>query len=260
MTFSNSKYSRQRSAASNSSNARQSSGDSGSRGDISILGPVVMPIVEDMLNPSDDDYEPKFSVLANTRLTSLLGLIIFVELLLIGITVPAIGQLFALHAIIGYLLIVPILLKIASTSYRFFKYYLGNEPYKAAGPPRILLRVAAPILVISTIILMASGVVLMIIGPTGTAEPLWKTIHQASFVVWFAVATVHIVSYFSKAFYQGGAEIGGKKQLGPFKVSQRKPPFRLLRLTLVALTLILSVVVLILQYHYIAPWQHYFSG
>ncbi len=225
----------------------------------SLLGPVVLPIVEDILNPEVDDEGPKSKVLGNTRLTSLLGLIIFIELAVIGITVPAIGQLFTLHAIVGYLLIVPIVFKLVSTGYRFFRYYFKNEKYAKAGPPRIVLRLAAPVLVLSTIILMVSGVVLMIIGPTGNAEPLWKTIHQASFVVWFVVTALHVVSYISKATYQGGAELG-LKRFGPIRFSRKRPSYRLVRLSLVVVVMLLSVVTLITQYHYIAPWTNYFQG
>lgn len=227
--------------------------------DVGLAGPFINPIIDDIFNPDLDDKEPKASVLGNTRLTSLLGLIIFIELFVIGLTVPAIGQLFTLHAIVGYLLVVPILLKLTSTGYRFFSYYFKNKRYAAAGPPRIALRIVAPLLVISTVVVMVSGIVLMVIGPYSASEPLWKTIHQVSFVLWFVIMALHVVSYISKAVYQGGAEFG-LRSFGPIRFSNKQPPHKILRFAVVGATMLFSVIFLIIEYHYIAPWTAYFSG
>jgi len=40
-------------------------------------------------------------------------------------------------------------LKLATTGWRFARYYLRSEPYRLLGPPRIVLRLLAPLLVAS---------------------------------------------------------------------------------------------------------------
>ena len=56
------------------------------------------------------------------------------------------------------------LLKTAATGWRMVRYYAGNEPYQKAGPPPTLMRLLGPLVVLSTLGLLASGVVLVLIG------------------------------------------------------------------------------------------------
>jgi hypothetical protein len=83
-------------------------------------------------------------------------------------------------------------LKLASTGYRFARYYSGRADYVSLGPPAVLMRVVvAPILVISTLVLFGSGVALLASPGRGTVLAL----HKASFVVWFGAMTIHVLSY-----------------------------------------------------------------
>ncbi len=218
------------------------------------LAPVIESLIDEMTHPQKDDAEPKRSVLANTRLTSLVGLIVFVELFVIGITVPAIGKLFTLHAIIGYMLIPPLILKLGSTSYRFAQYYLRNPRYYRAGPPHPLLRIAAPLLVLATVALMVSGVMLMVVGPYSASVQTWRGIHQASFIAWFALAAVHIAVYFPKALYQGGGELG-LRSWGRLRFSRVRPRASRLRVVVALAFLLGGVVVVAVGYRYIGPWH-----
>ena len=45
------------------------------------------------------------------------------------------GGLVSAHMFIGMVLIPPVLLKLASTGYRFVRYYTGSQAYRAKGPP-----------------------------------------------------------------------------------------------------------------------------
>ncbi len=222
------------------------------------LPPLVETVLEEMITPSRDDQGPKRRVLANTRLTSLIGLVIFVELFLIGITVPAIGQLLPYHVILGFALIPPLLIKLVSTSYRFARYYTRSPRYYAAGPPQMLLRIAAPLLIIATIALFGSGVELMLKGPTALSTQTWRGIHQASFVIWFALAAVHIVSYFPKALYQGGRDLG-LRRLGMIHFSAARVAGSGGRILVAVAVVLFGVLLAALGYHTIAPWQHFFS-
>ena len=222
------------------------------------LPPSVENVLEEMITPSRDDLGPKRRVLANTRLTALVGLVVFVELLLIGITVPAIGPLLPYHVILGFALIPPLLVKLVSTSYRFARYYTRSPRYYAAGPPQPLLRVAAPLLIIATVVLIGSGVELMLKGPTAVSTQTWRGIHQASFVLWFILAAVHIVAYFPKAAYQGGRDLG-LRSLGKIRFSSVRVAGSGGRILVAVAVVLFGVLLAALGYHTIAPWQHFFA-
>ena len=67
---------------------------------------------------------------------------------------------------IALLLIPPVLLKMASTAYRFARYYRHSPRTRRNGPPAALLRVLAPGVVLSTVVVFASGVALLLLGPS----------------------------------------------------------------------------------------------
>lgn len=132
----------------------------------------------------------------NARLTAAAGLVLLVLLFLEGLTLPAIRLLLVPHVFVGVLLIPPLALKLASTGYRFIRYYTGNPHYRAAGPPHLVLRVLAPLLVVSVILLVGSGVLLLIVGP---ADDAWRRIHTLAFLAWFWIMTVHVLAYAPRA-------------------------------------------------------------
>jgi hypothetical protein len=101
------------------------------------------------------------------------------------------------HALIGFLLLPLVLLKLGSVGYRFVRYYAGDPRYRAAGPPFLLLRLLGPLLVLLTVVVFATGIELWLFGfGFGT---LWLTLHKASFVLWFLAITVHGVAYARRA-------------------------------------------------------------
>ncbi len=133
----------------------------------------------------------------NSRLTATMGIVLLVMLFLEGITVAFIGPLFSWHILIGLALIPPIAVKLASTMWRFSLYYLGDIRYRIAGPPAPLLRLVGPVVASSTVVLMVSGVMVWIKGPS--AVPTWGLIHKAAFVVWFGVMAVHVLGHVLRA-------------------------------------------------------------
>lgn len=88
-------------------------------------------------------------------------------LAVIGLTILFIGQLLSVHLFVGMLLIGPVGLKLASTGYRFVRYYSGNEVYRRKGPPELWLRMIAPVVVLSTLVVFVSGVLLLLEGSPG---------------------------------------------------------------------------------------------
>ena len=107
------------------------------------------------------------------------------------------------HIFLGLLLLPPLALKLASTGWRFLRYYTGNRPYRLEGPPRILLRVLAPLMVVSTLSLFGSGVALIVVGHGGG---LVLSLHAVSFVVWGVLMIVHVLAYLARTVRVGPAD------------------------------------------------------
>jgi len=129
---------------------------------------------------------------ANERLTAGAAAVLFVLLALEGATLPRIGSFIALHVIIGLVLVPPVLVKLGSTSWRFMRYYTGRADYVAKGPPQRLLRVLAPFLVVTTVVLFGSGIWLVAVHD----PPGWLyVVHRYDFVLWFGIMVVHVLTY-----------------------------------------------------------------
>ena len=111
----------------------------------------------------------------------------------LGVTILRIRPLLSEHMFLGLLLIPPVALKMASTGYRFIRYYTANPRYRRKGAPATALRVLAPILVVSTVVVFASGVALLLEGPSSRGSLL--LIHKACFFVWIAVTAIHVLAH-----------------------------------------------------------------
>jgi hypothetical protein len=129
----------------------------------------------------------------NEILTSTTGAVLFVLLAAIGITIVRIGQLTWLHLFVGLLLIGPVALKLASTGYRFTRYYTGAPTYVEAGPPWMPLRLMAPIVAVSTVTVFLTGVILLFGGPADR-QP-WLMLHKVSFIVWVVFTVLHVAGH-----------------------------------------------------------------
>lgn len=127
----------------------------------------------------------------NERLTSLAGAILIVLLAVVGITIIRIGQLIWLHLFLGLVLLGPLAVKMASTGYRFLRYYTHDPAYRTKGPPEPVMRFSAPMLVASTVVVFVSGILLLIEGP-GSRDQL-LTLHKVSFIVWLVFTGLHLL-------------------------------------------------------------------
>jgi len=128
----------------------------------------------------------------NERLTAASGAVLYVLLAAEGVTILFIGPLLSTHVFVGMLLIPPVALKLGSTGWRFVRYYRGAREYVDRGPPRLSLRLLAPLVVVSTLVVFGTGVALLVRGPGGG---LLLGLHKVSFVVWFAATGVHVLAY-----------------------------------------------------------------
>ena len=132
----------------------------------------------------------------NEQLTAATGVVLLVGLAVLGVTIVRIGSLLNVHMFLGMLLIGPVALKMASTGYRFVRYYTANPRYRSAGPPPTAMRLIAPIVVLSTVVVFASGVALLVAGPgsRGTLPPL----HKVSFIVWVVFTGLHVLGHLAE--------------------------------------------------------------
>jgi hypothetical protein len=129
----------------------------------------------------------------NARLTGSAAAILLFLLAAEGATLPAMHALLRPHVFIGFALIPPVALKIGSTLYRFGRYYAGAPSYRRKGPPPTALRLLGPVVVLTTILVLASGVGLLFLSAPWQQRML--TLHKLSFVVWFAAMTVHVIGH-----------------------------------------------------------------
>ena len=118
---------------------------------------------------------------------------LLVALAVEGFTVIDVRQMIVVHLFVGLLLVPVTVLKLGSTGWRFWHYYRGEPAYRRKGPPHPVLRILAPLVVLATIALLGTGVTLLIVGPANGDSV--RNIHQASFVVWVVLMTVHVFGH-----------------------------------------------------------------
>ena len=143
----------------------------------------------------DERTEP--GVAANERLTALTGALLFVLLGAMGITVLSVRELLPQHFVLGFLLIPPLTVKVASTGYRFVRYYAGDPRYRRAGPPLWPMRLLAPLVVLSTAVLFITGLELWLFGLRFGS--IWVGAHKLSFLIWLPAAGIHILWYVGRS-------------------------------------------------------------
>jgi hypothetical protein len=129
----------------------------------------------------------------NEQLTAVNGLILILLFAVIGVTILRIGQLISIHLFVGLLVLGPVALKLASTGYRFVRYYTGDPIYREKGPPELGLRLIAPVVVLTTVAVFVSGIVLLFEGPSHRGSLV--LIHKVSFIVWAVFVGVHILGH-----------------------------------------------------------------
>ncbi len=181
----------------------------------------------------------------NERLTAATALVLLVLLAIEGVTILFLRPLLSVHIFVGILLIPPVALKLGTVGYRFARYYSGSRPYRVKGPPHLLMRVlVAPVLVFSTIGLFATGVALIVAGPS---RGIVLGLHKASFAVWFIAMSVHVLAYVLRLpglvradWTRSGREDGGY-----------------LRSALLAGSLVLGLTLALFTLQYAGPWLHW---
>jgi hypothetical protein len=129
----------------------------------------------------------------NEHLTLALAALLLLLLAIEGATLLDVRSLLTVHAFVGMLLIPVVALKVASAGWRMLQYYRRGEEYVLRGPPHVALRMlVGPVFVLSTAVLLGTGVVLLALGRTeGTVVGL----HKASFFVWLGAGGLHVLAH-----------------------------------------------------------------
>jgi hypothetical protein len=182
----------------------------------------------------------------NEQLTAITGVVLIILLAVIGVTILRIRQLISVHLFVGLLLMGPVALKMASTGYRFMRYYTRNPAYAHKGPPEPLLRAIAPIVVLSTVGVFASGLLLLFDG--ASSKDQWLVWHKVTFIVWIAFTALHVLGHLprllrsTRAVREGGGDGNSPGELG-----------RWLALVGVLVAGVVLAIALIPDFH---SWQH----
>jgi hypothetical protein len=182
----------------------------------------------------------------NERLTAATGAVLFVLLAAEGVTIVFLRPLLSAHVFIGMLLIPPVALKTASAGWRFLRYYTGDRGYRAKGPPLLPLRLLAPLVVASTVALLATGVALLVVGP---GRGFVLGLHKASFAVWLVATGLHVLAYVWRVPALAASDW---RRRDPAPVGGS-----FARRTLVAGALVAGVILAVATVRYAQPWVHW---
>lgn len=192
----------------------------------------------------------ELGVRKNARMTALTGSVLLVLLFVEGITVLQVGSLIVPHMVIGTLLLAPVLLKLSTTGWKILRYYTRSPAYVREGPPPILRRLLAPVVIVTTVGLLGSGVVLMLEGPSASGR--WSFLHKAFFVLWFGAMAIHVLVH-----------VAHTVRTMMLEYVSRQPdalPGRGVRLLALAGVLVLGVGLASWATGYTEPWTALFRG
>ena len=130
-------------------------------------------------------------VIGNERLTALVSLVLLVLIVVDLVTSAVLRNWLPAHTFVGVLLAGPLLVKMSSTGWRFLRYYTRALAYVRRGPPPLVLRVLGPVLLITTVVMVGSGIGLVVVGPI----QLFLLTHVFSALVWLPLIVVHSVAH-----------------------------------------------------------------
>jgi hypothetical protein len=134
----------------------------------------------------------------NERLTAAVGLLVLAPVVVeVATVLLGVHTFMSVHVFLGLALIPAVLLKLASTAWRFARYYLRSREYVALGPPQIAMRLLAPLFVGATIALFGSGVAMGVLH--GQSLQIARQVHGPSSVIWLGLLGLHVLVYLGRA-------------------------------------------------------------
>jgi hypothetical protein len=135
-------------------------------------------------------------------------------------------------------------LKLGSTGYKIYRYYTHRADYVEAGPPHLLLRLLGPVVALSTIALLATGIVLIVEKPGGGLTLL---LHKASFVVWVGALGAHVLAHLGRLPRALRSDLAGRDAVAGSRV----------RFLLVAGAVVIGAIAAVALLPQSAAWVHW---
>jgi hypothetical protein len=138
----------------------------------------------------------------NALLTAWAGLLLLVLFVVECFTLLSLHQMLSLHILLGAALIPLVLLKTGTTGWRIARYYAGSSDYRQGGPPPVLLRLLGPLVVVTGLAVLGTGLALIALGGSTFSTIVSVagfrinalTLHQASFAAWLVVTALHALA------------------------------------------------------------------
>jgi hypothetical protein len=133
------------------------------------------------------------AVVGNERMTALAGAVLLVLIVVELATSASLRTLLPVHIFVGVLLAGPLAVKLGSTGFRFVRYYTRSPAFVRRGPPHPALRVLAPLLVVTTLVVIGSGIGLVVTGPQ-YAVP-FRQLHSVSVLLLLPLLAIHVFAH-----------------------------------------------------------------
>jgi len=173
-------------------------------------GPSGYPLIDDVLEEAigrggrHDPILPRGGGPAgNARLTAWTGVLLLAVVIAELITLLDVTGLIGWHVGIGIVMVALALVKSASTGWRITRYYTRHPAYVRAGPPPTLLRILGPLVIVTTLGVLGSGIALIAIGEEQSRQEMFAllgqrispiTIHQVFFILFAAFTGLHVLA------------------------------------------------------------------
>ncbi len=119
------------------------------------------------------------------------------------------------HYFSGLLLIPLLAVKLAGTGWRALRYYLRDGGFREDGPPHLMPRITAPILVLSTVVLFVSGVE-MLLGADRFGA--WSTIHNGAAIIFTGAIGLHLLAHLWDTPTEVAADVAPSRIAAPVPV------------------------------------------
>jgi hypothetical protein len=134
----------------------------------------------------------------NKRLTAAVGVLLLAPIVVeIATVLLGVHTFMSWHVFVGLALIPLVVVKLASTGWRFGRYYTRSRAYMAHGPPQMVMRLLAPLFVVATVVLFGSGVAIGLLH--GHALQIARRLHGPASVIWLLLLGLHVLVYLGRA-------------------------------------------------------------
>jgi hypothetical protein len=137
----------------------------------------------------DGEAESAAGVVGNERMTAQAGALLLILSALVTATAGYAHGLLPIHIFVGVLFLGPLAEMLGTTGYRFLRFYTGAAAFVRRGRPRLALRILAPLLLVSTLLVVTSGLALLWAG-SGLL-----VLHVFTALFWLPIIALHAFAH-----------------------------------------------------------------